>query len=69
VNNTTGCSDSESITITQPTWVSIIAMPTTVFFVAMIIRKLQLQQTEPNYGYAAVPNGAAVPTTFGTHQI
>ena len=71
-DNTTGCIDSESITITQPTAVlSITAATATAVFCSNDNSQITITATggTPSYGYAAVPNGAPAPTTFGTSNV
>lgn len=69
---TTGCIDSKSITINQPTvGVSITSAIGTPVFCSNDNSQITINATggTPSYGYAAVPNGAAAPTTFGTSNV
>ncbi|MFV8351881.1 T9SS type B sorting domain-containing protein [Flavobacterium sp. XS2P14] len=71
-DNTTGCTDSKSITINQPTaGVSITSATATAVFCSNNNSQITITATggTPSYGYAAVPNGTAAPTTFGTSNI
>lgn len=71
-DNTTGCIDSESITITQPTaGVSITSAVATPVFCSNDNSQITITATggTPSYGYAAVPNGNPAPTTFGTTNV
>ncbi|MFV8357692.1 hypothetical protein ACNQGB_16085, partial [Flavobacterium sp. XS1P32] len=71
-DNTTGCTDSKSITINQPTaGVSITSATATAVFCSNDNSQITITATggTPSYGYAAVPNTTAAPTTFGTSNI
>ncbi|MFH6970007.1 T9SS type B sorting domain-containing protein [Flavobacterium petrolei] len=71
-DNTTGCSDSESITINQPSvGVSITSATGTPVFCSNDNSQITINATggTPSYGYAAVPNGDPAPTTFGTSNV
>ncbi len=71
-DNTTGCTDSKSITINQPSaGVSITSATASAVFCSNDNSQITITATggTPNYGYAAVPNGAAVPTSFGTSNV
>lgn len=69
---TTGCIDSESITITQPTaGVSITSAIGTPVFCSNDNSQITITATggTPSFGYAAVVSGSPAPTTFGTSNV
>ncbi|MDO6761547.1 T9SS type B sorting domain-containing protein [Tamlana sp. 2_MG-2023] len=71
-DETTGCTDSASITIGGPTSALTIDSATgTNVFCTDDTSKITVVASggTPNYGYAAVVNGATAPTTFGTNDV
>ncbi len=69
---TTGCTDSKSVTITQPTAALAITNATaTNVFCSNDNSQITVTATggTTNYGYAAVLSGASAPTVFGTSSV
>lgn len=71
-DNTTGCTDSKPVTITQPVAALAITNATaTNVFCSNDNSQITVTATggTTNYGYAAVISGASAPTVFGTSNV